>query len=99
MKTSRSMVLISHDPVSIQQGADAVLEAFQQELNRLQLQDEVSLSLVEDIGRNYASPLVIVYPEAVIYGRVSVEDVPHLVEEHLFKGRIVEEKIAPAHEL
>ncbi|MEL7646372.1 MAG: (2Fe-2S) ferredoxin domain-containing protein, partial [Anaerolineaceae bacterium] len=79
MKTSRSMVLISHDPFSVQQGADAVHAAFLQELGKLNLLDEVSVSLVENIGRNYASPLVIVYPEAVIYGRVSVDDVPRLV--------------------
>ncbi|HOG57938.1 MAG TPA: NADH-ubiquinone oxidoreductase-F iron-sulfur binding region domain-containing protein [Anaerolineaceae bacterium] len=99
MKTYRSMVLISHDPASIQLGADAVQAAFLRELARFDLQDEVSVSLIEDIGKSFASPLVIVYPEAVIYGRVTVEDVPHLVEEHLYKGRIVEEKVAPSHEL
>ena len=32
--------------------------------------------------------LFIVYPEAVVYGPVKEEDVPFLVEEHLYKGRI-----------
>ncbi len=44
--------------------------------------------LVGDLGRHDALPLVIVYPEAVIYGPVKPDDVAHLVEEHLYKGRI-----------
>jgi len=34
-------------------------------------------------------PMVIIYPEAVVYGPVTVNDVPILVEEHLSKGHIV----------
>ena len=44
--------------------------------------------MVGDIGRHDAIPMVIVYPEAVIYGPVRPEDVHFLVEEHLYKGRI-----------
>jgi NADP-reducing hydrogenase subunit HndC len=44
--------------------------------------------MVGDIGRHDAAPLVIVYPEAVIYGPVGLDDVHFLVEEHLYKGRI-----------
>jgi (2Fe-2S) ferredoxin len=33
---------------------------------------------------------VVVYPEAVWYGRVTVADVPELVSEHLLNGRPVE---------
>ena len=57
------------------------------------------LSMVSDIGRHDASPLVIVYPEAVIYGPVTVEDIPYLVEEHLYKGRIASNLVASPHKL
>ena len=38
-------------------------------------------------------PTVVVYPEAVWYGNVSVEDVPEIVSEHLIAGRPVERLI------
>ncbi|MCF4144511.1 NADH-quinone oxidoreductase subunit NuoF, partial [Dethiosulfovibrio acidaminovorans] len=35
-------------------------------------------------------PIVVVYPEGTFYCRVSKDDVPELVEEHLLKGRTVD---------
>ena len=35
-------------------------------------------------------PIMIVYPEGTFYSRVTVDDIPEIVEEHLLKGRIVE---------
>lgn len=99
MKTVRSMVLIANDPESVSKGSERVAAAFQKQLDQFGLSEEVSISLASDLGSSYASPLVLVYPEAVIYGPVTPEDVPFIVEEHLYKGRIVEEKRAPAHEL
>jgi len=55
--------------------------------------------MVGDIGRHDAVPMVIVYPEAVIYGPVKPEDVHFLVEEHLYKGRIAAGLQAPAREM
>lgn len=88
MKAYRSMVLVSSDPASIDRGAQQVYQKLLEEIDAFGLQDEVSVSMVGDIGRHDATPLVIVYPEAVIYGPVSPEDVHFLVEEHLYKGRI-----------
>jgi len=99
MKSVRSMVLISNDPLSITRGSELLLSRFQEEIQKYGMTDEISLSLVSDLGRNDASPLVIIYPETVIYGPINPDDVPYLVEEHLYKGRIVEEKRVPSHEL
>jgi len=99
MKAYRSMVLVSNDPVSIQRGAKEVFDRLQAEIRSRQLEDEISLSMVADVGRSDSSPLVIVYPEAVIYGPVKPNDVPYLVEEHLYKGRIAERLKAPVKEL
>jgi len=93
------MILISNDLESIAKGSERVFTAFQEQLQNYGLTEEVSVSLASDLGHSYASPLVLVYPEAVIYGPISPNDVPYIVEEHLYKGRIVEEKRAPAHEL
>jgi NADP-reducing hydrogenase subunit HndC len=99
MKTIRSMVLVSSDPLSQQLGADQLYERLQSEIQRLGLGDEVSLAMVSDLGRHDCLPIVVVYPEAVIYGPVHPEDAAHLVEEHLEKGRVVEELRAPVREL
>ena len=99
MKTVRSMILVSNDPESNTRGSEKIFRAFQQQLREYGLTEEVSLSMVSDLGYSYASPFVLVYPEAVIYGPIKADDVPYIVEEHLYKGRIVEEKRAPAHEL
>jgi len=93
------MILVSNDPESNVRGSEEIFSTFQQQLRDYGLTDEVSLSMVSDLGYSYASPLVLIYPEAVVYGPISAADVPNIVEEHLYKGRIVEEKRAPAHRL
>ncbi|MFN2199095.1 MAG: hypothetical protein ACK2UW_23460 [Anaerolineales bacterium] len=99
MTTIRSMVLVSGDPDSLRKGAQQVYAAIESELARRKLDQEVSVRLVHDLGRHDISPMVIVYPEAVVYGPVRVDDVPFLIEEHLYKGRIAPGLQAPAREL
>ncbi len=99
MKSIRSMVLVSSDPTSLERGSDQVFSNLQNEIKSFGLSDEISLSKVGDVGRHDALPLVIIYPEATIYGPVKPEDVHYLVEEHLYKGRIAIELQASAKEL
>jgi len=99
MKTKRSMVLVSNDPKSQSKGSAIVFDQFSKELAAFNLSEEISLSMVSDIDREDIAPFVIVYPEAVIYGPVKPEDVHHLVEEHLYKGRVATELIAPTKQL
>ncbi len=88
MQVTRALVLVSSDRESMERGARQVFERLQQEIRATGLQDEVVVTMVGDVGRHDALPMVIVYPEAVIYGPVRPDDVPFLVEEHLLKGRI-----------
>jgi NADP-reducing hydrogenase subunit HndC len=99
MKAYRSMVLVSSDEKSMENGAKFVFQQLQKEIKDFGLEDEVSLSMVGDIGRHDAVPMVIVYPEAVIYGPITPSDVHYLVEEHLYKGRIATCFQAPVKEL
>ena len=89
MKTVRSMVLVSSDPVSMQRGAQEVFDNLQLEVQSFGLKEEISVTQVGDIGRQDALPFVIVYPEAVIYGPVKPENVHHLVEEHLLRAELL----------
>jgi NADP-reducing hydrogenase subunit HndC len=99
MKTIRSMVLVSSDPESKRLGSDLLLQNLQAEIQAHGLEDEISLSTVTDVERKDVVPLVMVYPEAVIYGPVTPDDAHYLVEEHLYKGRIANDLLAPAREL
>jgi len=95
----RSTVLVSGDQASLKLGARDLVNRFQQELRAFGLQDEVFVSMLEEVGRHDIPPFVVVYPEAVVYGPVKAEQVHRLVEEHLYKGRPVVEWQAPAKEL
>lgn len=99
MKTVRSMILVSNDPESQAHGSEAVLRHLEKEIKEFGLQDEITLSTVNDVGRSDALPLVIVYPEAIIYGPIRPEDTHLLVEEHLYKGRVASTLVASTKEL
>jgi len=99
MKVTRSMVLVSSDPESLDRGALDVFSTLQKQITKFGMEEEISLSMISDIGKSVLSPLVLIYPDAVIYGSVTTKDVPKIVEEHLYKGRIVEEKQVSAYDL
>jgi len=99
MKTVRSMVLVSGDPVSLERGAQQIYDELLKTIEAYDLSSEINVMLVGDLGRHDALPLVVVYPEAVIYGPVKPENVAHLVEEHLYKGRIATALLAARREL
>lgn len=90
MKTIRSMILVSHDEKSKAHASQAVIDALNQSIRDFGLSDEVAVATIPEIGSIRSLPLVVIYPEATIYAPVRPEDVPHLVSEHLYKGREVE---------
>lgn len=89
MKTVRSMVLVSHDQKSKANASQEVIDALQSAIKSLDLSDEVAVASIPEIGNVRNLPLVVILPEATVYAPVKPEDVPHLVEEHLYKGREV----------
>lgn len=99
MKTKRAMILVSADSESIRLGANELLENLKEALDAYGLQDEVDIATIVDTGRSNILPIVVVYPEATIYGPVKPGDARYLVEEHLYKGRIAEDLLAPPKEL
>lgn len=100
MNIKRAMVLVSDDPQSEQLGSRQVMGWIRAAIERLGMGDEVEVGPIRDIGHHSAIPMVIIYPEAVVYGPIrSVEDANLLVEEHLYKGRTAESLLAPVKEL
>jgi len=99
MKVVRSMVLVSSDPLSLERGANDLFSALQSAIKSFGLEEEISLAMLGDVGRHDALPLVIIYPEATIYGPVTPEKAHYLVEEHLYKGRVAVDLQASVREL
>jgi len=99
MKIIRSMVLVSADDESLERGAHDVFRAFLDEIDEVGLADQVTVTTIRDAGMHGEKPAVIVYPDAAVYGPVTVEDVHTIVEEHLHKGNIVPSLLAMMHEM
>ena len=59
------------------------------ELEEKGLLGEVQVIKTGCFGLCALGPIMVVYPEGAFYSRVTVEDVPEIVSEHLLKGRIV----------
>src|SRR5512135_3479525 len=89
MKVLRSMVLVSADDTSLARGAQDVFRAFLDEIDHIGLSNQVAVTTIRDAGIQADTPVVIVYPDAAVYGPVTVADVHTIVEEHLGKGNIV----------
>src|SRR5512141_94377 len=99
MKVIRSMVLVSVDQASLEHSAEEVFHKFLEEIDEFGLSDQIAVSTIRDVGLRDDIPLVIVYPDAAVYGPVKLEDVHLIVEEHLFKGNIVPQLLAMMHGL
>lgn len=89
MQLYRSHVLVCGGTGCHSSGSDHIIEAFNEELEKNGLQNEVKVIRTGCFGLCEVGPVVIVYPEGAFYSRIKAEDVPEIVSEHLFKGRIV----------
>ncbi len=95
MRHIRSHVLIGIDANSLLAGAKAVERALIEELQKRGLADEVQVIETGSLGPIGKGVVLVVYPDAVAYANVTVDDVPEIVEEHLLKGRPVKRLQVP----
>jgi NADH-quinone oxidoreductase subunit F len=86
----RTHVLICEGTACVASGAYKVRAAFEEEIKRRGLEAEVKVVKRGCGGTCDLGPVVVIYPDMLLYARVQPEDVPFLVEEHLLKGRPVE---------
>ena len=68
---------------------EQIIEKLQEEIKAQGLEKEVNVIRTGCFGLCALGPSMVVYPEGAFYSRVTVEDVPEIVSEHLLKGRIV----------
>lgn len=90
MEQYRAHVLICAGTGCISSGSKKVGAALREQLAKKGLDKEVKIVETGCHGFCEMGPLVIIYPEGVFYIRVQETDAIDIVEEHLYKGRIVE---------
>ncbi len=86
----RSHVLICGGTGCTSSGSVTIRDTLESELKKQGIADEVKIVLTGCFGLCALGPVMIVYPEGTFYSRVTPEDVPEIVEEHLLKGRLVQ---------
>jgi len=86
----RSHVLICGGTGCTSSGSQALRAKLAEELKEKGLEEEIKIVQTGCFGLCALGPIMIVYPEGTFYSRVTVDDIPEIVEEHLLKGRIVE---------
>ncbi|MBQ7011675.1 MAG: NADH-quinone oxidoreductase subunit NuoF [Clostridia bacterium] len=85
----RSTVLICGGTGCSSSGSAKIKDKMVEEIKAAGLENEVKVVVTGCFGLCALGPIMIVYPEGTFYSRVTVEDVPEIVSEHLLKGRIV----------
>ncbi len=86
----RTHVLICGGTGCTSSGSKNIQKAFAENIEKAGLQDEVKIVQTGCFGLCSLGPVVIIHPEGTFYSRVTVDDVPEIVNEHLLKGRVVE---------
>ena len=86
----RSHVLICGGTGCSSSGSVNLHDKLAEELKAKGLDEEIKIVMTGCFGLCALGPIMIVYPEGTFYSRVTVDDIPEIVDEHLAKGRIVE---------
>jgi len=90
MKVFRSHLLICGGTGCQASGQPAVKKALLEELDKRGLTEEIKVVETGCNGFCALGPIMVVYPEGIIYVSLKPQDIPELVEEHLIKGRTLE---------
>ncbi|HEX8949522.1 MAG TPA: NADH-quinone oxidoreductase subunit NuoF [Dissulfurispiraceae bacterium] len=90
MEKFRANVMLCGGTGCIAGGSLKIKTALDEELKKRGLEKEINVVLTGCNGFCAQGPVMTVYPDDIFYEKVTVNDVPHLVEEHFIKGRPVE---------
>ncbi len=96
MPIYRSHVLVCGGTPCVLKGAKTLKDLLNKELNRYNLADEIRVVETGCLGPCDEGPVIVVYPEGTMYGRLQPSDIPRIVQSHLLKGRILQELVYQA---
>jgi NADH:ubiquinone oxidoreductase subunit F (NADH-binding)/(2Fe-2S) ferredoxin/NAD-dependent dihydropyrimidine dehydrogenase PreA subunit len=89
VKQYRTHLLVCAGTGCVSCGSFKIKEALEKEIKAKGLDGEVQVVATGCNGFCERGPIVLVQPDGIFYQLLKLEDVPHLVEEHLLKGRPV----------
>ncbi len=89
MELFRAHVLVCCGTGCTSSSSPKIMEKFDELLPSYGLDKEIKVVKTGCFGLCAEGPVVVIYPEGVMYYRVSPEDVNEIVSEHLLKGRYV----------
>ncbi len=87
MEKYRANLLLCAGTGCVASGTPKVTAALKAELEKRGLADEIKIVLTGCNGFCAEGPVMLVYPEEIFYQKLTVEEIPKLVEEHFLKGR------------
>ena len=87
MENYRANLLLCAGTGCVASGTPKVTAALREELEKRGLSDEIKIVLTGCNGFCAEGPVMLVYPEEIFYQKLTVEEIPKLVEEHFLKGR------------
>ena len=90
MESSRAHVLVCAGAACVSSGCREIRDAVVNKIIEQGLQDEVKVIETGCVGSCDLGPLALIYPEGVLYQKLTPQDAEEIVLEHLLKGRIVE---------
>lgn len=93
MAVSTNTILICAGGACISAGEKSVKQVLEEKLREYALDGVVRVVETGCMGACDLGPIVAVFPEGVYYQKVNTENVKKIVEEHILKGRIVEEML------
>ncbi|WP_448536428.1 NADH-quinone oxidoreductase subunit NuoF [Pseudothermotoga sp.] len=91
MPLTTSTILICAGGACISSGEASVKEALQREIKKYGLEEVVRIVETGCMGACSLGPIMVVYPEGVFYQKLTPHAAERIVQEHLLKGRIVQE--------
>jgi NADH:ubiquinone oxidoreductase subunit F (NADH-binding)/(2Fe-2S) ferredoxin len=87
MEKVRANLMLCAGTGCVASGTMKVKTALQEELKKRGLEEEIKLVLTGCNGYCAEGPVMVVHPDEIFYQKLTVEDIPALVEEHFLKGR------------
>ena len=94
MSFYRSHVLVCGGGGCISSGCLKVKDALVDAINELGISSEIKVVVTGCMGPCHLGPMMLIYPEGVLYTKLTEESARIIAKEHLYMGQIVEEFVA-----
>jgi len=76
-------------------GNGTLRDCFKRELKRRNLVPEVRANQAGCLDQCELGPTVVIYPQGIWYGHVTLDDVPRIVEETIERGVVLDDLLIP----